>query len=831
MRGPSCPDREAWDRFARGGVDDDLLDAMGDHLGKCQPCRDLFADFEHAGCDLVDELSMSARRPALRDHMPEPGGPGMTTLGRFVIHEWLGAGGLGAVYRAFDPDRGHDVALKLLLPHAAFDARWRRRFLNEGGLAGLDHPHVVRAFEAGRAEGVDYVAMEYCAGPSLARWLAMREGPVPARLAARIIAEAAEGAAFCHDRGVVHRDISATNVLLFPQDPWPAEDPAFDYTVKLADFGLAKGLPRSVAREGADTLTATGAILGKLEYLAPELLRDGCKAVAPRVDVFALGVLLYELLVGQSPFRGINPAQTLRNLENHEPPPPRSRRPEVARDLETICRTCLEKDPRSRYASARELADDLHRWLDGRPIAARPASPPEKAWRWCRRRPAVAALAGILALTLAASFVSVLLLWWRADAERRRAEADFQTTNEILGQIVEQDVPRASWPVGDRAGIVASLQQTRRRLLAVAARRPDQRMIARHLAFLDYSLGLVLMQEQRFDEARSLSEESLRYHEGVLRQDPLDHMARARQINAFFLVAQLADRQGRPDEVLSHHRRAVDAGEELVRNRLNASTICLLTAARSRLARLLARRGDQEQARSLTEASRRLLEDVPREAEGLEVAVWRLLVQFDLERFHAPANPAAAAARDEGSGPADTLTGLAGPDTDRSPPGDWAERATRALRSAAHPGLGTGQESEAGYILVDHMTTMAGERRNCGRLDEARRTADRMLAFARLLVERHPDRSSAHLALCDAYTQLYKNAWRVPDRAAVERHMRLALDAALQAQLLDANNRLVRHKVDGLQRRLKDLLDPAQGDAGAGGGAIATRERGRGASP
>src|SRR5262249_8157046 len=163
------------------------------------------------------------------------------------------------------------------------------------------------------------------------------------------------------------------------------------------------------------------------------------------------------------------------------------------------------------------------------------------------------------------------------------------------------------------------------------------------------------------------------------------------------------------------------------------------------------------------EASRRMLENVPGEAEGPEVAVWRLLVQLDRERSDATANP----------------------DADRSPPRDWAERAERALRAAARPCLGPGQESEAGSILVQPMAAMAAERRHGGRLDEARRTADRMLALARLLVERHPDRCSAHLALCEAHTNLYKNAWRVPDRVAVERHMRLALDAALQAQLLD----------------------------------------------
>ena len=165
--------------------------------------------------------------------------------------------------------RDHDVALKLLLPHAAIDPQSRGRFLNEGGLTRLDHPHVVRVLEAGRADGLDYLAMELCTGETLARWIARADGPIPARIAARIVVEASEGAAYCHERGVIHRDISPANILLFTRETSLADDPTFDYTVKLADFGLAKGIPGVGAGDRAESLTATGALLGKLEYLAP----------------------------------------------------------------------------------------------------------------------------------------------------------------------------------------------------------------------------------------------------------------------------------------------------------------------------------------------------------------------------------------------------------------------------------------------------------------------------------------------------------------------------------------------------------------------------------
>jgi tetratricopeptide (TPR) repeat protein len=474
--------------------------------------------------------------------------------------------------------------------------------------------------------------------------------------------------------------------------------------------------------------------------------------------------------------------------------PPRRLNPKIPRDLETICLKCLEKDPPRRYGSAGAVADDLRRWLDGRPIAARPVSWPEKAWRWCRRRPAIAALAGTLALTLAAGVLGILLLW-------RRAEADFRTINEVLGQIVDLSAGTIVYP----ESLLPSLQQARKLLIEVAARRPAHAGISRQLASLDNRLGLALIQERRWDEARTVLQEGLRHWDRIVGQDHRDYAVWTDQIVALQLLSEVAARQERPDEVLHYLRRAVDASGELVRIRPGADSIGLLAGRRTALARALARRGDREQAGSLMAANRRMLDHVPVEADYPHLASYRVLAHWDLARSGASPAPTA---RDDGSGPPDPLARLARPDDDGLLDGDWAELADRALRSAAPPGCGPAQEAEAGNELVTRLAEWAADQRHCGRLDEARRTAERALALGRLVVGRHPDQAAAHLALCEGYVQVYKNAWKIPDRAAVERNLRLALEAALQAQVLDPNHKFAHLKVDGLRRRLKDLLQP-----------------------
>jgi tetratricopeptide (TPR) repeat protein len=220
-----------------------------------------------------------------------------------------------------------------------------------------------------------------------------------------------------HLQGIVHRDLKPANVLV-----------TGDGVHKITDFGLAKRLESTTAH------TASGAVMGTPTYMAPEQVASDRQTIGPATDVYALGVILYELLTGRPPFQGDSALAVLRQVQEEEPRPPGQLRPGVPRDLETICLKCLEKAPGRRYASAAALADDLGRFLAGEPILARPVGAAERTWRWCWRNPVVASLAGALGLIVMGSLVGLTWLYFNADAQRRRAEGAEETLQKTADE-------------------------------------------------------------------------------------------------------------------------------------------------------------------------------------------------------------------------------------------------------------------------------------------------------------------------------------------------------------------------------------------------------------
>ena len=309
---------------------------------------------------LLDAVDATSADAADRPHT-EPT-EGHTLLGRFEILEDLGAGGFGFVVRARDRLLGREVALKMPLPERMLGPGDVRRFLREAQAAArLDHPHIVRVFDAGELGPLGYfIAAEFAAGPSLRQWLKAQTQPVSARMAAAWAAALADAAQHAHDRGILHRDIKPDNVILASAPPPDAPIP------RLTDFGLAKVL------EEAGDETRSGARVGTPHYMAPEQAAGNLRDIGPATDIYALGATLYEVLTGRPPFRGENEAETLRLVLDAEPVAPRSLRPGLPRDLETICLKCLRKEPARRYTTAADLRDDLRRFLDGRPIVGRP---------------------------------------------------------------------------------------------------------------------------------------------------------------------------------------------------------------------------------------------------------------------------------------------------------------------------------------------------------------------------------------------------------------------------------------------------------------------------
>jgi serine/threonine protein kinase len=262
---------------------------------------------------------------------------------------------------------------------------------------------------------------------------------------------------------VTFPDIKPSNILL----EGTADGRWDQVTPMLADFGIA--------RAGDDPrATATGpvGVRGTPSFMAPEQVAGGQAEIGPRSDVYALGATLYSLLTGRPPFQAASVIETLDLVRTREPALPRTLVPGLPRDLETIALTCLRKDPRRRYASAGALADDLRRWLDGFPIQARPVSRLEHARRWCLRRPAVASLLAVLALTVASSLVSLLTVWRRSETERSRAE-------NALARAIESD-KTTSGAVRDLVGLLASTVQAPQNARARTPRRVFARRTRSH---------------------------------------------------------------------------------------------------------------------------------------------------------------------------------------------------------------------------------------------------------------------------------------------------------------------------------------------------------------
>jgi WD40 repeat protein len=366
---------------------------------------------------------------------PPPALPG------YEILDELGRGGMGVVYKARQVGLNRLVALKMVLAGTHAAAPDLLRFRTEAeAIARLVHPHIVQIHEIGQHEGRPFFSLEFCPGGSLDKKLAGT--PLPPREAARLVASLAQAMQVAHEAGVVHRDLKPANVLL-----------AADGTPKITDFGLAKKL------DDCSGQTQTGQIMGTPSYMAPEQAAGTGQPIGPAADVYALGAIRYEMLAGRPPFKGASVLETLDQVQHQEPVPPCRLTPKVPRDLETICLKCLEKEPKKRYDSALALEQDLQRFLDGEPIRARPVTPLHRALKWVRRRPALAAAYGLLALAVVFGGLGggATWLWRRAEGARKEAEAARRQLT-VLSYIHQIGLAQREWQEGDVAHVEQLLQ-------------------------------------------------------------------------------------------------------------------------------------------------------------------------------------------------------------------------------------------------------------------------------------------------------------------------------------------------------------------------------------
>jgi tRNA A-37 threonylcarbamoyl transferase component Bud32 len=409
-----CPPDQILLAATSGEADSLCLDALAEHLSRCDRCAQridtLFETMRpgvHTGeghryeleeIDTEHELIVSnlLETAAVRSRNPNR----TELLGRYRLGRSIGHGSMGNVYEAVDIALGRTVAVKMLRAEM-FSATALDRFeLEARAQATLNHPNIVSLHEFGHHQGFPFLVMEYVSGGALSKVL--RERPLASRKAASLMVPIASAVAHAHHKGLLHRDLKPSNILISlspngnPESDDSRDHPEIDGSIvpKIADFGLAR-----ILSEGSD-LTRSDSLVGTVAYLAPERISNSATKAGTESDVYALGVILYECLTGRPPFQGEDAAKTIAMIQDLAPVPPSDLKPDVPLDLETICLKCLEKEPRHRYATADELADDLQRFLDDRPIKARPLGLAARTFRWCRRNTGAAAAIAVAMVSL-----------------------------------------------------------------------------------------------------------------------------------------------------------------------------------------------------------------------------------------------------------------------------------------------------------------------------------------------------------------------------------------------------------------------------------------------
>ena len=325
-----------------------------------------------------------APRTADTSQIPNPLG---RYFGDYELLEEIARGGMGVVYKARQVSLDRTVAVKMILSAQLASEAEVKRFRTEAEAAGqLQHPNIVAIHEVGEHEGRHYFSMEFVEGRDLGELCHFK--PLPPERAARYVKTIVEAIAYAHGKGVLHRDLKPSNVLIDASDQ-----------PRVTDFGLAKRI------EEESGLTLSGTIMGSPSYMPPEQASGRHREVGPQSDVYSLGAILYYLLTGRPPFQAATPLETMRQVLESEPATPKWVNSNVPEDLNTLCLKCLEKESKSRYATARELANDLNRFLRNEPVIARPVSVWHRTKKWMQRKPT---LAGLVFVCLAAVLMALV---------------------------------------------------------------------------------------------------------------------------------------------------------------------------------------------------------------------------------------------------------------------------------------------------------------------------------------------------------------------------------------------------------------------------------------
>ncbi len=604
-----CPGERTLRLLGDDALGDETYAAIEHHVEGCPECT-----------AVLERLAQRYPEPKVNPPEPErfPQIPG------FEIQSKLGQGAMGAVYRAVQTGPNRPVALKIITRGFGSDASFhiRRRWLREArAISKVPHPNVVTLYDCGETDGCFFLVLEYITGGSLKDRLAE---PLPPRTAAGLMETIARAVGFLHQHGLFHFDLKPSNILL---DGDGEVDDAWDrIRPRVSDFGLALCLGDQVVTE-----TSLAGPRGTASYMAPEQASATRAPLGAAADIHALGAMLYHLLTGRPPFLGASTIETLDQVRVQNPVPLRRLNPKIPRDLETIALKCLEKNPSRRYASAEALAGDLRRWLDGKPISARPVSLIEHSWRWCRRRPVIAALAVSLVVALSVGFLAIVLLSrhaeaarnhadlerrhaererGRADTERLRAEANDKAARVALADLLSMGIQGLFYANAlSRDDFIRHLQVARNALFELDKSQSHDPETWKLLAYTNLHLGKALDLQAKPVEARPFHVEAILNWEKILHQDPHDLFAQHHRWESLVPLAKVIEQQGNADESVRQWERTLSLGESMLPFMFERE-LSDLAWCRIYLSRLVDRLGDHERARMILEANFRMRDHI-----------------------------------------------------------------------------------------------------------------------------------------------------------------------------------------------------------------------------
>lgn len=785
-----------------GGHEWEIADTSERQSASCPICGGLPNTLlTHALLPAADAEALAQTNP---DPLSPPARQSALAIPGYEVLSELGRGGAGVVYLARQVALDRLVALKMLLSGPYAGKAELARFHSEAeAIARLRHPHIVQIHDLGEADGRPYFALEYLTGGSLSAKL--KRQPQPARQAAELLRTLAQAVHFAHQCGILHRDLKPGNVLLDA-----------DGTPKIADFGLARRL--DLEAEGLrERWTPSGAVMGTPSYMAPEQARGQTRAFTAAIDIYALGGILYEMLTGRPPFVGESISDTLMQVIDAEPLAPRRLNPRVPRDLETICLHCLQKRPTSRYATAADLADDLDRFLNHRPIRARPVGRLERILKWTRRRPAQAALFAVIALAFALGAAGSA--WHQLQLQHKNVELQQALNAEERQKRRNVELLRLSLDVESGYGDYVDeqlkplphLTDIRRRLLEkrfafyrpILAQEPNDPQMRQTQGLAHLAVAVLRQKQEQFDEAETsyrTALERLNLPEEEASPDSRRSFARARVQYATLLTTRK-----RLDDADRHLHESEQLLERLMTEAPEAETRHALALAYHNRALVLAKKGQAEAARQSYEDAirlRRQLSDddpnddrYPRELAGSYLNLNALYLHLQQPE------PARAALLQ-----AETLLLHLPPDVEN-----------RALLAGLYVNLGILDRERAPEQslsalakalalwskLAEQFPDVADYRRRtasthfllgmgyitAGRLDAAERAFRRHLALSSALIEQKADnREDRHERSKSLYylSQIAAKSRRFDEAEALGREQRLVLEELLRQQPDDA---------------------------------------------